>query len=1117
MYNTKLLRPTNHFYCKKTRLIIVLQLLYLSAFAQVYPIPLNERIDSSKKVIIGKVIESNSYWDADSSNIYTAYTMEVVCYTKQWDSNNYFDLVLPGGIIGEEAQLNYPYIQLDIGYEYMVAVEDVSLYTLNRRHARKSTPTFQPYSYVQGIFPMHNGYYQDYFDTIPVFEEDFIGLLESITGEQATTPAGSDWEPRDTFPVSNGDIDEDGVLDIYDIDPSDPNSNSDGDSFTDIEEKNGASNYAPSDPLNPCDPQPGASGCIPIDLDNDNRYGNFPSASSFYDPDDNNPCVPINSTANGCAPIDADGDGFFGNYSPIDSLYDPDDTNTCIPNNAMSFGCPPEDLDQDGLYGNADPTVSNQYDPDDLNPCIPFYQLFELPLSMDTYIDEANPFMNYGSASSLLLSNTQGQEKKVLFGLNDIVSMLPPEIPIDAFLSGMASIRFQVDNPNGMIPEVGIHKIVEPWEVGDGNYGVSWEKTGLGIPWQPGGNYDPNSWFIYPLDVGLMEIDITPLFHEAITNPNDLGFLLKLVNPIDSTIYSIFSAESSNPPVIVIYPDIQNCAITPPTNRKAQNIVLKNGAGETTNNFIGGTIDEDLEMVIQGSGFGNQTGHIKFPNADTGGSTTTSLDKVTDLVHWTDTEIRFKVPKKAGTGDMVIVHKEGNTLGTLPIIINWSLNPIYHKPTTETQKFRQRSHFVNVNEAGGYNILINTSTGFASNTEATAAFERALATWQCATNVNWNLSDNTATEAGKDGVSVIEFSNKLPTGVLAIASSRYKGSGSSTCPEHNLFWRIYEFDISFADPSILPPGFNWNFSSDSPAADEFDFESIALHELGHAHGLAHVIDESSVMHFSILNGTMKRELHTHETEGAQYKMGYSTVDNCVAAHDPMVEMSSPCATPSSTNKTNIKVLLEGFFNVSTGEMNTLLNDSELIPADQPFNKTPFNYTGTESVSTIPVNVVDWILLELRDPTNQDNILHQKAVFLKNDGSLVNLDGTTEISLDGVSSGNYYIGIAHTNHLSVISNTPHSIGLTADLYDFSNAASAAMGAEQLKEINGQFYLHSGDFDGNGLINNQDYNLWKTNSSSLNIYSPADADGNGIINSLDYNLWKVNLSKIGLITR
>lgn len=1115
---TKTLLKKTSLLKKTTTLLIAFLLLHISSFAQLYPIPLKERIDSSEKVIIGQVIDANSYWDADSSNIYTAYTMKVVCYGKNWDTDSFFDLILPGGTVGEDIQIDYPYMQLDIGYEYLVAVENVTLYNLPRKHARSSRPSFQPYSYVQGILPMHNGRYKDYFDTVSIPETILMDSLQILTGEQATDPAGSAWTARDTFIDSNGDIDNDGVLDIYDIDPSDPNSNSDGDGYTDIEEKNGAPNLPPSNPLNPCDPEPSIGGlCIPIDMDNDSLYGNYPSWHQLYDPDDADACIPNNSTTNGCVPIDADGDGYFGNYPITDAYYDPDDSSECIPDNAMAKGCPPEDLDQDGLFGNADPTANN-YDPNDLNPCDP-QVVFDVPIIFDTYIDESNQSVNFGTTDSLLLSSKQGEEKRILMRFD--LSMLPPHVPMEAYLSSSTILfRYFVDNPNGAVPEIFAHTILQPWEAGQGNSsGANWNMAGNGASWQPGGHYEPGMNIpLYSFYPGWNEVDISPLFHQAINDPNHFGFLLKINSPIENTIYSILSAESGYPPSLIIHTDVSFCNIPPPTNRlAASTVTLKNGAGELTNSFIGGTIEEDLEMVVQGSGFGTETGHVQFANADTGGFTQTSIDKSTDFVHWTDTEIRFKIPKKAGTGDMTIVHKNGNTISTKPITINWSMSPIYHKPPSETSKFRQRTHFVNINEAGGYNIKINTSTGFASNTEALAAFERALASWQCATNINWVLTDNTTNESGKDGICVLEFSTALPQGVLAIASSRYKGSSSSSCTEHNLFWRINEFDISFADPSILPTGFNWNFSSGTPSANEFDFESIALHELGHAHGLAHVIDESSVMHFSILNGEMKRDLATHETDGAQHKMAHSTTDNCVSSFDPMVAMSSPCATPAAINKTNIKVLLEGFYDISTGNMTTLLQDAVLIPDAQPFNKAPFNYTGSESITSIPLNVVDWVLLELRDPTDQDNILHQMALFLKNDGTIVNLDGTPDIALDGVQSGNYYISIGHSNHLSVISNTPHTIGATASLYDFSSAASSAMGIEQLKEINGQYFLYSGDFDGNGLINNQDYNLWKINSSSLNVYTPADADGNGLINNRDYNLWKVNLSKIGLITR
>ena len=46
-----------------------------------------------------------------------------------------------------------------------------------------------------------------------------------------------------------------------------------------------------------------------------------------------------------------------------------------------------------------------------------------------------------------------------------------------------------------------------------------------------------------------------------------------------------------------------------------------------------------------------------------------------------------------------------------------------------------------------------------------------------------------------------------------------------------------------------------------------------------------------------------------------------------------------------------------------------LNLLNYIPTTQPYNIAPWNYTGTESVTTIPnSNVIDWVLVELRETT-----------------------------------------------------------------------------------------------------------------------------------------------------
>jgi len=81
-----------------------------------------------------------------------------------------------------------------------------------------------------------------------------------------------------------------------------------------------------------------------------------------------------------------------------------------------------------------------------------------------------------------------------------------------------------------------------------------------------------------------------------------------------------------------------------------------------------------------------------------------------------------------------------------------------------------------------------------------------------------------------------------------------------------------------------------------------------------------------------------------------------------------------------------KLYLEGFYDPITEEMHTKLKDNNLLPHYQPFGQAPWNYLGTDSVSTFPSDVVDWILIMNRDSTGQ--VLDQAVGFIdKAGGSL----------------------------------------------------------------------------------------------------------------------------------
>ncbi|GAB4332388.1 MAG: hypothetical protein Kow00127_24170 [Bacteroidales bacterium] len=219
---------------------------------------------------------------------------------------------------------------------------------------------------------------------------------------------------------------------------------------------------------------------------------------------------------------------------------------------------------------------------------------------------------------------------------------------------------------------------------------------------------------------------------------------------------------------------------------------------------------------------------------------------------------------------------------------------------------------------------------------------------------------------------------------------------------------------------------------------------------------------------------------------------------------------------------DFKIALEGPFNGTT--MNTTLNSEDLIPASQPYYiipGVPWYYNGTESVSSMPPGVVDWILVDILDAAEPSvpypgTLLERRALLLLEDGSVRELDGTSRLMLSGMT---YEFGLVariwHRNHLGVM--TSGFIPRVDDVYtwDFTTSAGQAYGTDALKHIGPGIYgLYSGDADGNQSINESDLiNIWDLQSGT-NGYLQSDFDLDGKADNIDKNdFWYPNLGETG----
>ncbi|MCD4697190.1 MAG: hypothetical protein K8S16_13215, partial [Bacteroidales bacterium] len=213
---------------------------------------------------------------------------------------------------------------------------------------------------------------------------------------------------------------------------------------------------------------------------------------------------------------------------------------------------------------------------------------------------------------------------------------------------------------------------------------------------------------------------------------------------------------------------------------------------------------------------------------------------------------------------------------------------------------------------------------------------------------------------------------------------------------------------------------------------------------------------------------------------------------------------------------DITVFLEGPYNGTN--MNTGLNDLSILPLFQPYNTAPWNYGGTESVPSIPdVNIVDWLLVELRDAPNavsatSATIVEQQASFLLNDGSLVGLDGSSILSFNHSIIQSLFVVIWHRNHLGIMSANPITESGGVYTYNFTTPAGQAYGTNAQKNLGGGMYgMFGSDANADGDVNINDKTNW-ANHAGTQGYNSGDFNLDSQINNPDKNdYWLPNVGE------
>ncbi|RLD54717.1 MAG: hypothetical protein DRJ05_14150, partial [Bacteroidetes bacterium] len=212
---------------------------------------------------------------------------------------------------------------------------------------------------------------------------------------------------------------------------------------------------------------------------------------------------------------------------------------------------------------------------------------------------------------------------------------------------------------------------------------------------------------------------------------------------------------------------------------------------------------------------------------------------------------------------------------------------------------------------------------------------------------------------------------------------------------------------------------------------------------------------------------------------------------------------------------SLKVFLEGPF--AGTEMNSDLNSKGVIPLQQPYSGSPWDYAGTESVVSIPgINNVDWVLVELRDAVDADSansgtMIAQKAAFVQKDGTVISIDGSSVLQFNTLVSQQLFVVVWHRDHLGIIS--ANALVETSGVYeyDFTTSENQVLGGSAgYKEVaTGIWGMVAGDSNADGTVDDLDKEQnWKTQAGLMGYYSGDYGLDSEVSNEDKNEIWLPN---------
>ena len=425
-----------------------------------------------------------------------------------------------------------------------------------------------------------------------------------------------------------------------------------------------------------------------------------------------------------------------------------------------------------------------------------------------------------------------------------------------------------------------------------------------------------------------------------------------------------------------------------------------------------------------------------------------------------------------------------------PTSWSWSFSPNTVTYVNSTNASSQNPQ-VQFNAIGQYTISLTATNSFGSDGETKVNYMNVIPFTYCIPTYNYGTTEG-------DYISLVQL------------GSINNATGASIAPYYTDYTSLSTTLIPNGSYSVTVSAGTWTSSNNISVWIDYDQNGVfdVSEKLGNV--TLPAMPVSGTINFTVpssaLNGgTRMRVREVYNITN----MDPCTYENYGETEDYHVVIQA------SSLLLDLTALLEGPFNGST----MIPGLSGVVPLSQPYNAAPWNYTGTESVASFPPNTIDWVMVELRDAPSAASAtsatrIARKAAFIRNDGRIINLDGTLTLNFGSLTVSNSLFALVHhRNHISILSANGLTVAGGVYTYNFTTGSGQAFGgtlAQKLVGGSGEWAMFGGNGDGNGTVDISDKDpTWK-NQAGKKGYLKSDYNFDKQSNNKDKDdIWKPNL--------